>query len=76
MANEISNCTDMVGQLLGERQGFTHETGNTLPQGIVKALDVIGRPGFFRDGLLLGWNYAFVNLILIRIERRLLTIYR
>jgi hypothetical protein len=42
----------------------------------VKALDVIGCLGFFRDGFVpLGWNHAFVDLILIRIERRLLTVH-
>ena len=45
MADEIPNRTDMVGKLLGERQSFTHQPRHPLPQGIVKALDVIGLPG-------------------------------
>ena len=65
----------MVGQFFGEHQGFTHKPGNTLPQGIVKALDLIRCPSVFRDDLvLLGWNHALVDRILIRIERRLFTV--
>ncbi len=44
MADEISYGPNVVGQFLGERQRFADETGQTLPQRVVEAFDVIGFP--------------------------------
>src|SRR5215813_3621253 len=75
MGDEVLDGPHMVGLFLGERQGFTHQPGNTLPQSLVKAPDVIRCPSLFHDDLvLLGWNHTLVDRILIRIERRLFTV--
>jgi hypothetical protein len=36
--------TDMIGQLLGDGQRLTHQTGHTLSQRVVAPLEVIGFP--------------------------------
>ena len=36
MADEVLDGTDMVSQLFGEGQGATHETGDALPQRVIK----------------------------------------
>src|SRR5262245_52586986 len=69
MADEVLNGPDMVGQLFGECQRVTYQTGDALPQGVVEALNVIGFPGFLRDGFVLRRrNDPFVDFILIRIK--------
>jgi hypothetical protein len=66
----------MIGQLFGERQRVTYETGDALPQGVIEALDVVCLPGVLRDGFVLrSRNDAFLGVILIRMECRLLAIY-
>jgi len=47
-----------------------------LPQRVIEALDMIGFPCLLRDGaVLLRRNHAFIDLILVRMERRLFTVY-
>ena len=76
MADEILDGTDMVGQLFGKREGFAHQTGNALSQGIVETFNVIGFPGFLCDSLVSNrWDHALIGLLLIRLERDLFTIH-
>jgi hypothetical protein len=51
VADEISYGTHVVGQFLGERQRFAYETGQTLPQRVVEAFDVI----VFRACFVIAW---------------------
>ena len=75
MADEILDSTDMVGQLFGERQGFADQPGNTLPQGVVEAFNVIGFPGFLCDGSVpLRRNYTCVGFLFVCIEGGLFTV--
>ena len=53
MTNEVLDGTDVMRQLLGEREGLTYETRHALPQGIVEAFDVIGFAGFLRHRFVL-----------------------
>ena len=77
MADEVPNRTDMIRHFLGERQCPTHQSGDTLSERIVEALDVLGFPDFPRDCFVsIRWHSRFVNHILIRIKRRLLTVHR
>ena len=69
MTNEVLDGTDVMRQLLREREGLTHETRHALSQGIVEAFDVIGFPGVLRDGaMLLRWDDPFIDRILVRME--------
>jgi hypothetical protein len=45
--------TNVIRQLLGERQRVAHQPRNALPQGVVETLDVIGFTGFLRNGFVL-----------------------
>ena len=40
--HKIPNGTDMIFQLLGERQGFAYQTRDTLAQSTIEAFDVTG----------------------------------
>ena len=40
MADKELDGTDVVRWFLGERERIAHQTGNTLSQGVVEALDV------------------------------------
>src|SRR5262245_19398144 len=74
-ANEILDRTDVMRQFFGERESLTHQTGDTLPQGIVEPLDVIGFACFLGDGLVpLRRNHAGVGVISIRMEGGLFTV--
>ena len=76
MAYDVFDGGDMIGELFGEGQRVTAETGDALPQRIVETLDMVGFPGLLRDGFVLrSRNDPFVDGLLIRIERRLLTVY-
>jgi hypothetical protein len=69
VADEIPDRSDVMLDFLGERQGCTHQPGDALAERIVKPLDVIGLTRLLRDGfVLLGWDHAFVDFVLIRIE--------
>ena len=75
MADEVFDDPDMVGQLFGECQRVTHQTGDALLQGVVEAFNVIGFPGFLRDSLVLcSRNHPVVDFILIRVECCLLPV--
>src|SRR5438093_5347173 len=77
MAYEVFDGTNMVCQLFGEGQGVTDEAGGALSQRVVETLDVIGFPGVLCDGLVLRYrNDSCVDSILIRIEHRVLPVYR
>jgi hypothetical protein len=40
VADEELNGTHMIGELLRERQRLTHQTGNTLAQGVVEPFNM------------------------------------
>ncbi len=64
MAYEKLDGTDVVRQLLGERQRGAHQMRNALPQGSVETLDMIDFAGFLRNGfVLLRKNNTLVYLI-------------
>jgi len=74
VAYEVFDGTNMVRQLFGETPSVTDEAGDTLPQRVIEALDMVGCPGVLRDGCVLRyWNNPRVDGILIGIECRLLT---
>ena len=75
MTDEVLDGPDMGGQLFREGQPVTHQTGDTLPQGVVEALNVIGLPCFLRNHLVLCRQHdPPVDGIWIRMERRLLPV--
>src|SRR5262245_27696584 len=53
VADEQLDGTDMVRELLGKRQRFTHQTGHALAQCVVEALDVIRFPRKLGDRVVL-----------------------
>jgi hypothetical protein len=75
VANEVLDGTDVMRQCLGEREGLAHQTGNALPQRVIEALNMIGFPGFLRNGaVLLRGYHPFIDFILVCMERRLFTV--
>ena len=77
MADEILDRTDVMGQFLGERQCFTDQTREALPQRVIEALDMIGFPGVLRNSfVLLRRNHTGIGVVLIRVERGLLTVHQ
>ena len=73
MADEVCDGTKMIGELFGEGQGVTYETGDALPQRVSEPLDMIGVAGWLRDGF--GWrsrNDSCRDGILVGIERGML----
>ena len=77
MADEEFDGTYVVRQFLGERQRVAHQTRNALSQGVVEALEVIGFPGFLRDGFVSSHrNHALIGVILIRMKRGLFPVYQ
>jgi hypothetical protein len=76
VADEKLDGTNVALQLLGERQRFTHQTRNALPQGVIETFNVIDCPGFLRDGLVSShWNHALIGIILSHMQRGLLTVF-
>jgi hypothetical protein len=66
VVDEELDGTDVVRQLLGERQRVAHQTRNALSQGVVEAFDVIRFAVLLRNGFVLGWwNHTLVDLIAI-----------
>jgi hypothetical protein len=62
-------------QVLGARQRFPHQTRDTLPQGVIDALDVSGFPGVLREGLMsLRWHDTAISVVLIRVAGGLRTL--
>ena len=75
VADEQLDGTDMVRELLGKRQRFTHQTGHALAQCVVEALDVIRFPRKLGDrAVLCRRNHLLIHDILICIKRGLLTV--
>jgi hypothetical protein len=76
VADEIFDRTDMMGQFLGERQCFTDQTREALPQRVIKALKVMGFPSFLRDSLMpLRRNDPVIGVVLIRMEGSPFAVY-
>ena len=69
VTEEKSDRPDVIGQLLGECQGRTHQAGNALPQHVVEPFEVMSCPGFLADRFVpFRRNHALVHGILIGIE--------
>jgi len=47
MVDEVPNRPNVVFQLFGEGQGFAYQSRNSLSEGIVEALNVVGLSRFF-----------------------------
>jgi len=59
-----------------DRQGVTDETGDALSPRGIETLKVLGCPGFLCDGLVVrSRKHAWVDCLMIRRERRLLTVH-
>jgi len=52
VANAVFESADVMGQLFGERERLTHQTGHALPYHVLEALDVLGLPRWLRDRFL------------------------
>ena len=75
IAYEILDGADVVVQLFGKRQRTAYQTRDTLPQGVVESLNVIGLACFFADRTVLcSGDDAFIHHIRVRIKRRLMTL--
>jgi hypothetical protein len=69
VTEEKPDRPDVIGQLLGECQGRTHQAGKALPQRGVEPFEVMGYPGFLADRFVpFRRNHARVHGILIGIE--------
>jgi hypothetical protein len=44
--NKVPNGSNVIVQLLGKRQSLAHEAGDSLTQGAVKSLNVVGFTAF------------------------------
>jgi hypothetical protein len=74
VADAIRERTEVMGQFLGARQGFTAQTRAALPQRVIDALAMRGLPGVLRHRLVpLRRHHASLGVILIRGERGWLT---
>ena len=70
MANAVFESADVMGQLFGERERLTHQTGHALPQRVLEALDVLGLPRWLRDRFLaLRRDHPCIGIVLIRAAR-------
>ena len=75
VANEVLNGTNVMGQLLGEGECIAHEPRYPLPQRIVEPLNMLGFPGQFTDGFMLGGrDDPFVDHLLIGVKHGVLTV--
>src|SRR5882724_5557995 len=43
---------NVILELFGKRQGFTHKARTTLPKGVVETLNMVGQSSFFADGMM------------------------
>jgi hypothetical protein len=75
VAEEIRDGPAMVGQLVGQRQGFAPETRHAWSQGGVEAFDGMRVAGFLRQGLMRGWwNHALGGFVVSPMARGLRTV--
>ena len=52
MMDEKPQCTDVILELFGKRQGFAHETSTALAEGVVEALNMVGETSLFANGVM------------------------
>ena len=72
MANEIFDGTDVICQFLGEGKRLPHQARDSLFDGAVDSLDVIGNaPLLVDDPMLLFGNHTLIRTPAIGIERRM-----
>jgi hypothetical protein len=77
MAKEVSRRSDVVLKFLEEGEGSPHEARDPLPQGVAKAIEVIGFRCFLGHYFVLGRRHdACVGFVSIRVTCDLLTICR
>ena len=70
MTDEILDCADVIGQLLGEGKRLPHQARDPLSQCAVESLDVIGdTPLLVDDSMLLLRNDTLIRTPAIGIER-------
>ena len=75
MTDEGADRTAMICQLFGECQCRAHQPRHPLAERVLEAFTVSGQPGFLRDrSMTVRWHHALRDPILVRRERRLLTI--
>ena len=75
MAYEELDSTDMVSELLGERQRVADQPEDALAERVVEPLDVIGFPRELVDRTVLCHrNHLLIYHILIRVKRSVLTV--
>ena len=75
MANEIFDGTDVICQFLGEGKRLPHQARDSLSDGAVESLDVIGNaPLLVDDPMLMHWNHTLICTPAIGIERGMLTV--
>jgi hypothetical protein len=49
VVDKIPKGTDVVLELFGKRQGFTHEASTELTKGVVETFNMVGQAGVFAD---------------------------
>jgi len=75
MTYEILDSSDMIFQLLGERQSFSNQARYPLPHRAIESLYMVGFATLFVDYLMLFlWYYSLIRLPIIRVESRFLSV--
>ncbi len=75
VANEILDGANVIRQFLGKGKRLSDQTRDSLSQGTVKPLDVIGNaPLLFDDPMLVFWNHTLIRLPAICIESRMVPV--
>lgn len=73
--NEKPYCTYMAFQFFGKRKGFTHESGDPLPDRVVETFDIIRHSAILSDGTVtFGREDSFVSPPKIGVNNGALTI--
>ena len=75
--NKEPYSADVVFDFLGERQRFSHQSGNSLTKSVVQAFDMVGLSTFFTDGVMaLAGENTGIGRPEIRVADCALTIHR
>ena len=75
MADEVLDCTDVVFQLFGKRKRLSDQPRNSLSQGAVESLNMIGdAPLLVDDPMLLFGNHTHIGTPTIGIEPGMLAV--
>lgn len=49
MLHKVPDRADVIAQFLRERQGFPHQSSNSLPEGVIESFDGAGLARFLAD---------------------------